>query len=86
MSRAHHADVGGVEPASLPAFSTELSEEGIVIPPTRLDDDLVDWIAASSRSPDERRGDLRAQLAAHRLADWLRDTGTSVVNAGDGTH
>ena len=69
VSRAHHADVGGVEPASLPAFSTELSEEGIVIPPTRLDDDLVDWIAASSRSPDERRGDLRAQLAAHRLAE-----------------
>ena len=73
VSRAHHADVGGVEPASLPAFSTELSEEGIVIPPTRLDDDLVDWIAASSRSPDERRGDLRAQLAAHRLAEARTD-------------
>ena len=73
VSRAHHADVGGIEPASLPAFSTELAEEGIVIPPTRLDDELVDWIAASSRSPDERRGDLRAQLAAHRLAEARTD-------------
>jgi N-methylhydantoinase B len=69
VSRAHHADVGGIEPASLPAFSTELAEEGIVIPPTRLDDDLVELIASSSRSPDERRGDLRAQLAAHRVAE-----------------
>ena len=69
VSRAHHADVGGIEPASLPAFSTELAEEGIVIPPTRLDEDLVEWIASSSRNPDERRGDLRAQLAANRLAE-----------------
>ena len=69
VSRAHHADVGGIEPASLPAFSTELAEEGIVIPPTRLDQDLVEWIASSSRNPDERRGDLRAQLAANRLAE-----------------
>ena len=69
VSRAHHADVGGIEPASLPAFSTVLSEEGLVIPPTRLDDDVVELIASGSRSPDERRGDLRAQLAAHRLAE-----------------
>ncbi len=69
VSRAHHADVGGIEPASLPAFSTDLSQEGIVIPPTLLDDGLVERVATSSRNPDERRGDLRAQLAAHRLAE-----------------
>jgi N-methylhydantoinase B len=69
VSRAHHADVGGIEPASLPAFSTDISQEGIVIPPTLLDDGLVERIATSSRNPDERRGDLRAQLAAHRLAE-----------------
>ena len=69
VSRAHHADVGGIEPASLPAFSTDLHQEGLVIPPTRLDDELVEHIAASSRDPDERRGDLRAQLGAHRLAE-----------------
>ena len=69
VSRAHHADVGGIEPASLPAFSTDLFQEGLVIPPTRLDDELVEHIARSSRNPDERRGDLRAQLGAHRLAE-----------------
>src|SRR6478736_86572 len=66
VSRAHHADVGGIEPASLPAFSTVLAEEGLVIPPTRLDDDVVELIASSSRNPDERRGDLRAQLVLRR--------------------
>jgi N-methylhydantoinase B len=58
-----------MEPASLPAGSRELYQEGLIIPPTRLDDGLVELIAANSRAPDERRGDLRAQLAAHRLAD-----------------
>ena len=69
VSRAHHADVGGMEPASLPATSSELHQEGLIIPPTRLDDGIVRLIAANSRNPDERRGDLRAQLAAHRLAE-----------------
>jgi N-methylhydantoinase B len=69
VSRAHHADVGGMEPASLPAGSRELYQEGLIVPPTRLDDGLVELIAANSRAPDERRGDLRAQLAAHRLAE-----------------
>jgi N-methylhydantoinase B len=68
VSRAHHADIGGMEPASLPATSRELQQEGLIIPPTRLDDGLVTLIAANSRNPDERRGDLRAQLGAHRLA------------------
>src|SRR4029077_19117827 len=69
VAGAHPAAVGGIAPASLPAFSTVLSEEGLVIPPTRLDDDVVELIASGSRHPDERRGDLRAQLAAHRLAE-----------------
>ena len=69
MTRAHHADVGGVEPGSLPAGSRELAEEGVVIPPTLLDDDALESLVARMRNPDERRGDLRAQLAAHRLAE-----------------
>jgi N-methylhydantoinase B len=69
VSRAHHADIGGMEPASLPAFSRELHQEGLIIPPTRLDEGLVALIAANSRNPDERRGDLRAQLGAHALAE-----------------
>jgi N-methylhydantoinase B len=67
-TRAHHADVGGSEPGSLPADSTTLADEGVVIPPTRLDDDVLAQLVARMRNPEERRGDLRAQLAAHRLA------------------
>ena len=69
VTRAHHADVGGSEPGSLPAGSTTLAEEGVVIPPTRLDGDELERLVGRMRNPDERRGDLRAQLAAHRLAE-----------------
>jgi N-methylhydantoinase B len=69
VTRAHHADVGGSEPGSMPAHSRTLDEEGVVIPPTRLDDAVVDELVARMRNPDERRGDLRAQLAAHHLAE-----------------
>jgi N-methylhydantoinase B len=69
VTRAHHADVGGREPGSMPADSRTLDEEGVVIPPTRLDDAVLTGLIAQMRNPDERRGDLRAQLAAHRLAD-----------------
>ena len=69
VTRAHHADVGGVEPGSLPAGSTTLDEEGVVIPPTRLDAAALEALIGRMRNPDERRGDLRAQLAAHTLAD-----------------
>jgi N-methylhydantoinase B len=68
VTRAHHADVGGREPGSMPAASRELADEGVVIPPTRLDDELLERLLAQMRNPDERRGDLRAQLAAHHLA------------------
>ena len=69
VTRAHHADVGGREPGSMPADSHTLDEEGVVIPPTLLNDDVVAELVARMRNPDERRGDLRAQLAAHRLAE-----------------
>jgi N-methylhydantoinase B len=69
VTRAHHADVGGREPGSMPADSHSLAEEGVVIPPTRLDDDTLAALVSQMRNPDERRGDLRAQLAAHRLAE-----------------
>jgi N-methylhydantoinase B len=69
VTRAHHADVGGSDPGSLPAGSRRLEDEGVVIPPTRLDPEVLDALVARMRNPDERRGDLRAQLAAHRLAE-----------------
>ena len=70
VTRAHHADVGGREPGSMPADSRTLDEEGVVIPPTLLDDER--HRANSSRACATRTsgaGDLRAQLAAHRLAE-----------------
>ena len=73
VTRAHHADVGAKEPGSLPADSRRLDEEGIVIPPTRLDERVLDALVARMRNPAERRGDLRAQLAAHRLAERRLD-------------
>ena len=69
VTRAHHADVGGPEPGGLPSGSRTLADEGVVIPPTRLDEALLESLVARMRNPDERRGDLRAQLAAHRLAE-----------------
>jgi N-methylhydantoinase B len=69
VTRAHHADVGGSEPGSLPPSSRTLDEEGVVVPPTRLDEETLESLVMQMRNPDERRGDLRAQLAAHRLAE-----------------
>jgi N-methylhydantoinase B len=69
VSRAHHADVGGIEPASLPAFSHTLEEEGVIMPPQLLTDEVLERFVEATRQPEERRGDLRAQLAAHRLAE-----------------
>ena len=69
VTRAHHADIGAPEPGSLPADSHTLADEGIVIPPTRLDEKVLESLVTRMRNPDERRGDLRAQLAAHRLAE-----------------
>ncbi|MEA2246371.1 MAG: N-methylhydantoinase [Solirubrobacteraceae bacterium] len=66
-SRAHHADVGGRVPGSMPADSTTLEEEGVVIPPRVLDDDAIAELAELMRQPAQRRADLRAQLAANRI-------------------
>jgi N-methylhydantoinase B len=65
-SRAHHADVGGRVPGSMPADSHKLSEEGVVISPRPLDEQTIDELVAQMRQPAERRADLRAQLAANR--------------------
>jgi len=71
-SRAHHADVGGMTPGSLP-LATELVQEGLVLPPVKLygggtrNDALLHTILRNVRTPDERRGDLAAQRAAHSV-------------------
>ncbi len=65
-ARAHHADVGGPTPGSMPADSTTLADEGVVIGPRPLDEAAVDELVAQMRNPRQRRADLRAQLAANR--------------------
>lgn len=86
--RAHHADVGGREPGSMPADSTTLEEEGVVIPPTRLaasgrlDQGLIDALISQMRNPEQRAADLRAQLAAclrggERVAEFAARYGES---------
>jgi len=73
-SRAHHADVGGMTPGSLP-LATELVQEGLVIPPVKLYEEdepneaLMQLILRNVRTPDERRGDLAAQRAAHEVGE-----------------
>ena len=75
VTRAHHSDVGGMRPGSMPSDSTEIYQEGIVIPPVRLVrggeyvGDVLDLLLANVRTPDLRRGDLRAQIAANNIAE-----------------
>jgi N-methylhydantoinase B len=66
-SRAHHADVGGPTPGSMPADSRTLEDEGVVISPRVLDEDAIAELADQMRRPEQRRADLRAQLAAGRV-------------------
>ncbi|HEX7059779.1 MAG TPA: hydantoinase B/oxoprolinase family protein [Solirubrobacterales bacterium] len=66
-SRAHHADVGGTTPGSMPASSTRLDEEGVVIPPTRADARQLRELVSGMRFPHQRLADLRAQSAANRV-------------------
>jgi N-methylhydantoinase B len=92
-NRAHHADVGGPTPGSMPADSRTLADEGVVIEPRVLDEHAVQELSARMRQPEQRRADLRAQLAtgvvgARRLGelharvgpDKLRDAFVEVLD------
>jgi N-methylhydantoinase B len=65
--RAHHADIGGPSPGGMPACSRTLAEEGVVIPPTRIENGVLEGLAARMRAPHQRLADLRAQAAANRI-------------------
>jgi N-methylhydantoinase B len=88
-NRAHHADIGGANAGSVAADSTEIYQEGLRIPPVKLfeagepDADLLGMLLANVRTPDERRGDLRAQHAANRTG--ARRFGDLVERHGTGT-
>ncbi len=68
-ARAHHADVGGPTPGSMPADSTTLADEGVVIEPRELDDACIAELVSKMRAPEQRRADLQAQLAACRTGE-----------------
>ena len=69
-SCAHKADIGGMNPGSTSANSTEIYHEGLVLPPVKItvagdyDEDLERLILTNSRQPELVRGDVRAQIAA----------------------
>lgn len=84
-NRAHHSDVGGMTPGSMP-LATEIFQEGLIIPPIkliqkdRLNSDILELILANVRTPEERKGDLLAQIAAnekgkHRLKEIIKKYG-----------
>ena len=66
-SRAHHADVGGRVPGSMPADSRTLAQEGVVIAPCPVSEETIARVVRRMRQPGERRADLRAQLAANQI-------------------
>ena len=78
--RAHHSDVGGSRPGSMPPHATEIFQEGLVIPPVKwssvrgVERDVERLLLANVRTPEMRRGDLAAQLAAcERGAERYRE-------------
>ncbi len=93
-SRAHHADVGGMTPGSMPV-AREIYQEGLILPPVKLarrgelDPDLLALILANVRTPEERHGDLLAQMAtnrrgAERLTDLVARYGLDEVDEAMG--
>jgi N-methylhydantoinase B len=92
-NRAHHADIGGARAGSVAADSTEIYQEGLRIPPVKLheggetNEAVVDLLLANVRTPEERRGDLRAQEAANetgreRFLDLVDRYGADTLRAG----
>jgi N-methylhydantoinase B len=91
VNRAHHADVGGKIPGSMPGFSSTLSEEGIIIPPTLfvkrdlVQRNVLQLFEKETRNPAERIGDLNAQVGANRLGvsrcmDFIRRYGEAAFD------
>ncbi|OSC61058.1 5-oxoprolinase, partial [Streptomyces sp. BF-3] len=95
-SRGHHAEIGGITPGSMPAFSRTIHEEGVLfdnwllVRDGRLREEETRNLLASapypSRSPDTNLADLRAQIAANEkgIAELRRMTdqfGPDVVDA-----
>jgi len=88
-ARAHHADIGGETPGGMPAGSTRLEQEGVVIEPARASEELLRSLVERMRNPAERLADLRAQRAANlagerRVAELVERIGAAGLRAGMG--
>lgn len=90
-SRAHHADIGGISPGSMP-MSRELYQEGVIIPPLKVvkagvvNQEVLELFYRNVRTPHERQGDMQAQLATarigeRRLQEIIARYGSNVVQA-----
>ena len=90
-SRAHHADIGGMSPGSMP-MSRELYQEGFILPPLKLakrgvlNEEVLTLFYRNVRTPEERQGDVEAQIAAahigeRRLQEIIARYGSRVVQA-----
>ncbi len=88
-NRAHHSDVGGMSSGSMP-LSSSIFQEGLIIPPIKLvergkiKEDLLSLILSNVRTPQERRGDLAAQVMANntgikRLKELIEIFGSSYI-------
>jgi N-methylhydantoinase B len=70
-NRAHHADIGGITAGSMP-IAREIYQEGLIIPPVKLinnekiNQDILNLVLANVRTPEERNGDLSAQIGANQ--------------------
>jgi len=87
-NRAHHADLGGMVPGSIPPDATEIHQEGLRLPPVRLTGEVRSILIASSRTPEERAGDLDAQAGANtvgvrRLAEFVDAPLDEVITYGE---
>ena len=90
-NRAHHADIGGYAPGSMP-LSTSIFQEGLIIPPVKLvsngemEEGVLSLLLANVRTPEEREGDISAQLAAcetgiRRLSEMYSRYGLEELSA-----
>ncbi len=89
VSRAHHNDIGGMAPGSMPGNATDIFQEGLRIPPVKivskgkLNKDILNLIMTNSRTPRIRKGDLMAQLSANwtgekRLIELIAQKGKTI--------
>ena len=89
VSRAHHSDIGGMTPGSMPGNATDIFQEGLRIPPVKLvnegkvNNDILNMILTNSRTPKIRKGDLMAQLSANwtgekRLKEIIAQKGLEI--------